>query len=106
MEVGVNSGNDGIFAASIDANDGMVVVASITTAQLMMITTIAATTISQRCHHHGFDYIIVLRYQYCSTYFTDTHRFLLVLAKVNTAQKCNILLSVIGHGLMAGNIAR
>jgi hypothetical protein len=39
------SGGNGIFAATIDANDRMVAVASTATAKLMATTVIAAATI-------------------------------------------------------------
>jgi hypothetical protein len=45
-------GGDGIFSATVNANDGMMAVASTTFEQLRMMTTIAATTIGQRSHHH------------------------------------------------------
>ncbi len=46
MEATVNgSGGNGVFAATINADDGMVAVASINAAQLTMMTAIAAATI-------------------------------------------------------------
>ncbi len=41
---------DGIFAATVNAKDGMVAAASTATAQLTMTTDIVAATISQRRH--------------------------------------------------------
>jgi hypothetical protein len=52
MEAMVNgSGGNGVFAAAVNANDGMVAAASTTTAQLTMTTAITATTIGRRSHH-------------------------------------------------------
>jgi hypothetical protein len=46
MEVTVDGGGgDGIFAAAVNADDGMVAVVSTATAQLTTMTTIAAATI-------------------------------------------------------------
>jgi hypothetical protein len=46
MEAMVDGGgSNGIFAAAINANDGMVAVASTATVQLTMTTAIATTTI-------------------------------------------------------------
>jgi hypothetical protein len=46
MEAAVDGGGgDGVFAATIDANDGMVVAASTAAAQLMTMTAIVAATI-------------------------------------------------------------
>ncbi len=42
------SSGDGVFAAAVNANDGMVAVASTAAAQLTTTTTIAAATIGQR----------------------------------------------------------
>jgi hypothetical protein len=51
MEVTVDGGGgDGVFAAAVNADDGMVVVASTAAAQLTMTTAIAAATIGQRRH--------------------------------------------------------
>jgi hypothetical protein len=48
---GSGGSSNGIFAAAINANDGMVVAASSTAEQLTTTTTITTATISQRCHH-------------------------------------------------------
>jgi hypothetical protein len=51
MEAAVDGGGgNGIFAATINADEGMVVAASTPAAQLTMTPTIAAATISQRRH--------------------------------------------------------
>jgi hypothetical protein len=51
MEVAVDGGGgNGIYAAAIDANDGMVAAASTATAQLTITTAIATTIIGQRHH--------------------------------------------------------
>jgi hypothetical protein len=51
MEVVIDgSGGNGVFAATVNIDDGMVVAASTATAQLMTMTAIAAATISQKCH--------------------------------------------------------
>jgi hypothetical protein len=47
----VNGGcGDGIFAAAVNANDGMVAAASTAAAQLTMTTAIPAATIGRTCH--------------------------------------------------------
>jgi hypothetical protein len=43
-------GGNGIFASTVNANEGMVAAALSAASQLMATTTIAATTIVQRCH--------------------------------------------------------
>jgi hypothetical protein len=51
MEATVDGGGgDGVFAAAVNADDGMVAVASTVAAQLTTMTAIAADTIGQRCH--------------------------------------------------------
>jgi hypothetical protein len=51
MEATVNGGGgNGIFSAAINADDGMVAVASTAAAQLMTMTAITAATIGQRHH--------------------------------------------------------
>jgi hypothetical protein len=51
MEAAANGGDSyGMFATAVDANDGMMVVASTAAGQLRTITTIADTTIGQRSH--------------------------------------------------------
>jgi hypothetical protein len=42
--------DDGVFAAAVNTNDGMVAVASTAAAQLTMTTIIAAATIGRRRH--------------------------------------------------------
>jgi hypothetical protein len=60
MEATVDGGGgNGIFATAVNANDGMMAVASTATAQLTMTTAIAATTISQRRHCHQCHCVIV-----------------------------------------------
>jgi hypothetical protein len=48
----VGSGGNGILAAAINTDGGMVAGTSTAAAQLTMTTTIFATTIDQRCHHY------------------------------------------------------
>ncbi len=51
MEAAVDGGSgDGVSAAAINANEGMVAATRTAIAQLTMTTTIAATTIGQRHH--------------------------------------------------------
>jgi hypothetical protein len=51
MEATVDgSSSNGIFAATINADEGMVSAAPTTAAQLMMTTTITAVTIGQKRH--------------------------------------------------------
>ncbi len=51
MEAAVDGGGgNGVFAAAVNADEGMVATAPITAAQLMTTTTIAAATIGQRRH--------------------------------------------------------
>jgi hypothetical protein len=51
MEAAVDgAGGKGVFAAAINANEGIVAVAPTAAAQLTTTTTIATATISQRCH--------------------------------------------------------
>jgi hypothetical protein len=51
MEAAVDGGSgNGVFATTVNANEGMVVAAPTTAAQLTKATTIAAATIGQRCH--------------------------------------------------------
>ncbi len=45
-------GDDGVFAAAIEANDRMVAVVSTAAGQLRMMTAIAAATIGQISHCH------------------------------------------------------
>jgi hypothetical protein len=53
MEAAVDGGGgDGVFAAAVDANDGMVAAASTAIGQLRTMTAIAAAIISQRSHCH------------------------------------------------------
>jgi hypothetical protein len=53
MKAVVNGGGgNGVFAAAIHTNNGMVAAASTATAQLMRMTAIATTTIGQRHHCH------------------------------------------------------
>jgi hypothetical protein len=51
IEARVNGdGDNGMFATAVNANDGMVAVASTATVQLTMTTTIATAIIGQRRH--------------------------------------------------------
>jgi hypothetical protein len=51
MEAAVaGGGGNGVFAAAINANEGMVVAASTAAAQLGTTITIATATIGRRCH--------------------------------------------------------
>jgi hypothetical protein len=51
MEVAVhNSGSDGVFAANVNADEGMVAAAPTAAAQLTTTTTIATATIGRRHH--------------------------------------------------------
>jgi hypothetical protein len=60
MEAMVDGGGgDGLFATTVNAGDGMVVVASTAAVQLMTTTAIAATTIGQRCHRQQCNCAIV-----------------------------------------------
>jgi hypothetical protein len=60
MEATVDGGGgDGVFATAINADDGMVAVASTAAAQLTMTTAIATATIGRQRHCHQWDCIIV-----------------------------------------------
>jgi hypothetical protein len=51
MEAAADGGGSyGVFAATVDANDGTMAAASTTAGQLRRTTAIAATTIKQRSH--------------------------------------------------------
>jgi hypothetical protein len=51
MEVAVDgSGSNGVFAATVNADEGMVAAASPTASHLTTTTTIAAITIGKKCH--------------------------------------------------------
>jgi hypothetical protein len=60
MEATVNGGSgDGIFAAALNADDGIVAVASTAATQLTITTAIAATTIGRRGHYCRCHCVIV-----------------------------------------------
>jgi hypothetical protein len=44
------SGSNGVFAAMVNTDEGMVAAAPTAAAQLTMTTTIATATIGQKCH--------------------------------------------------------
>jgi hypothetical protein len=60
MEATVDGGDgDGVFAAAVNADDGMVAVASTAAAQLTTTTAIAAAPIGRRRHHRQCHCVIV-----------------------------------------------
>jgi hypothetical protein len=60
MEAAVDGGgSNGIFAANVNADEGMVAAAPTAAAQLMTTTTIAAATIGQRRHCQQCHCVIV-----------------------------------------------